>query len=100
MAKTPFSSRRAATFWASTASPSMMGTMGCSPSLRSKPRAFMAALKYLVLACSRSRSSLEAEMISRALREALTMLGARVLENRYGRDRWRSSSTISRRPLV
>ena len=49
---------------------------------------------------SLSRSSVDASSMSSTASVVAAMAGASVFENRYGRLRWRSSSTISRRPLV
>ena len=56
--------------------------------------------KYFVLSISLSRSAVVAESISKTLMPAAVNDGVRVLEKRYGRERWRSMSMISRRPVV
>ena len=53
-----------------------------------------------MLARSLSRRSLEVSSRSSAFSDAAVTAGASELENRYGRDRCRSSSTISLRPEV
>ena len=64
------------------------------------PRRDMPSRKNLVLASSWSRSSVEAVSSSSTFKDAPAILGASVLENRYGRERWRRNSIISFRPLV
>ena len=60
----------------------------------------MRVRKRSVLARSWARSSPPLSSSSSALSDAATIGGASVLENRYGRERWRSSATISPRALV
>ncbi|MCY1547369.1 hypothetical protein D9M68_834230 [compost metagenome] len=78
----------------------MIGMMGWSPALTSKPSLSSPARKNLVLRSSRSRSSVLPSRISSTAIDAPTIAGATVLENRYGRERWRSSATTSWRALV
>ena len=56
--------------------------------------------KYAVLSCNRSRSAPESASRSSTASEPATTTGATELENRYGRDRCRSTATISARPLT
>ena len=53
-----------------------------------------------MLSYSLSLSAVEPDNIPNTLIEAATNGGGSVLENRYGRERWRSRSTISCRPVV
>ena len=100
MTYTPFSNIASATFVASAASPSMMGTMGCIPGRMLKPSLVKPSRKNFVLASSLSRRAVDSDSSSSTLSEAATIGGATELEKRYGRDRWRSKSMISFRPLV
>ena len=56
----------------------------------------MRSRKYAVLSARRSRRSPAAASMSNALMPAATTCGGSELENRYGRERWRSSSITSR----
>ena len=58
----------------------------------------MRVRKWAVFSRSRSRSSAELSISSSARTLAAATGGATLFENRYGRARWRRSSTISRRP--
>src|ERR1019366_1210708 len=78
----------------------MTGTIGLSPALMSKPACVRRPLQYRALCSSRSRRSVVAETRSSTFSVAATMTEASVLEKRYGRARWRHSSTISLRPLT
>ena len=78
----------------------MTGMIGCSPGSTSKPSPVIRLRKNSVFSRSRSRSSAEPFSRSSTASEAATTAGATELENRYGRERWRSSSTISARPLT
>jgi hypothetical protein len=74
----------------------MIGTIGCTPGRIAKPAAVMRARKY-----ARVRLEPVAEggaLVQQLERRELapTIGGATVLLNRYGRERWRSSSMISR----
>ena len=60
----------------------MIGTIGCSPSLMSKPAARIALRNQAVLSASLSRSAVDASSRSSTAIDAPTMLGATVLENR------------------
>ena len=60
----------------------------------------MARRNQRVLAASRSRCALVPESSSRQASEADTSAGGSVFEKRYGRERWRKRSTISRRAAV
>ena len=95
-----FSNIASATFVASAASPSMMGTMGCIPGRMLKPSLVKPSRKNFVLASSLSRRAVDSDSSSSTLSDAATIGGATELEKRYGRDRWRSRSMISFRPLV
>ena len=88
----------AAIVCATRSSPSMTGTIGCSPGTIANPASVIAARNQRVLAASRSRRSPSKASSSRHASEAHTIAGASVFENRYGRARWRISSTISARP--
>lgn len=79
------------------ASPIMTGAMAWSPGRMSKPSSVIRVRKSAVLALSRSRRSPADSSRSMTFSEAAAMTGARELEKRYGRDRWRSSATISAR---
>jgi len=68
--------------WASLSSQSMTGQMGWTPGLMSKPAAVIFSLKRFVFVSSLSRSAVEDESSSRALRVPPTMEGATVLEKR------------------
>ena len=59
------------------------------------PAPVMASRKYLVLASTRSRASVDCSNRSSTLMEAATIAGATLLENRYGRAFWRRISTTS-----
>ena len=56
--------------------------------------------KNSVLACRRARNSSVSLANSMALIAPPATAGANELENKYGRERCRRSSIISRRPLV
>jgi len=56
--------------------------------------------KNLVLVSSWSRKAVEAVRSSSTLSVAPAIAGARVFENKYGRERCRNNSTISLRPLT
>ena len=91
---TPRARIASAIFAASTASPIMTGTIGWSDSGTSKPSSTIRRRKYSVFSRRRPRSSgFDAMRSSTAIADAV-MAGARELLNRYGRDFWRSSSTI------
>ena len=60
----------------------------------------MSSRKNFVFASSLSRSAVDSVSKSSTFSDAAAMAGESVLENRYGRERWRSSSIISLRPLV
>ena len=79
----PRSHKRSALRVASAASPSSTGTIGCSPGLSVKPAFPRPARSVLVLACSRSRSSLLPATSSRAFRAALTTGGDSEFKNGY-----------------
>ena len=64
------------------ASPIMIGTMGCMPALIVSPRSVSACRKYFVFASSLSRSSVDAVNNSSAFKEAATMGGATLFENK------------------
>ena len=53
-----------------------------------------------VFARNRSTSSVDDDRSSIARSDPAATTGVMLFENRYGRDRCRSNSTISRRPLV
>ncbi len=82
------------------ASPSITGTMGCSPGTRRKPAFVMPSRKRRAFAKRRSRRSLADSRRSRIAIDVAAMTGGSVFEKRYGRLRCRRSATISRRPLV
>ena len=67
---------------AKAASPSMMGTMACTPGRIANPAAVICSRKYKVLASRRSRNSVVSDSISKALMAAPTMAGATVFENK------------------
>ena len=76
---------RAAIRWASRASPSMIGTIGCSPGPEREARLGHRAAEPRVFAASRSRSSVDSRRAARApASAAATRAGGRVFENRYG----------------
>jgi len=83
----PSNNKRSANCCAKGASYNIIGTMGCSPGMISKPAAVMAALKYRVLSSNLSRKVVALLSISNTLMDAPTMAGARVLENKYGLER-------------
>ena len=56
----------------------------------------MSSRKRAALARNLSRASLDPDTRSSALSDPATTAGATEFENRYGRERWRSSSTTSR----
>src|ERR1700756_3009039 len=85
---------------ASAASPNITGQIGCSPGRTSKPSCVMRPRNSSVLRRSSSRCSPLPATRSSATSDPATTLGATALENRYGRDRCRSSSTISARALT
>ena len=70
--------------------------MGCEPGSSSKPAASISSRKSAEFRRSVSRASLDPDTSSSALSDPATTAGATELENRYGRERWRSSSTTSR----
>jgi len=83
------------------ASPTITGTIGWSPGKMSKPSPVSCSRNHAVF--SRSvvrRLSSPPSSRSRTASEAPTTAGATVLENGYGRDRWRSTPMICLRPLV
>ena len=82
MTYTPSSRRRSAMLCADSASPIIMGNMGCSPYGISKPSSDMPFLKYVVFDSSLSRNSVDCDNISKDVNDAPTILGAKVLENR------------------
>ena len=81
------------------ASPNITGTIGCSPGRTSKPSAASSRAEARGVARTAARAAPAPSVCSRSSTAsyAATIGGARVFENRYGRERWRSSSTISRR---
>ena len=85
---------------ASAASPNITGQIGCSPGRTSKPSSCHPVRNSAVLRRSCSRCSPLPATRSSAASDPATTLGATALENRYGRDRCRSSSTISARALT
>ena len=96
----PSSNSLSAKFLASTASYNITGTIGCSPDLISKPASVILVRKYWVLRSSLSRNDVVSlNMLNTAI-EAPTIAGIIVLLNKYGRERWRSSSIISFLPVV
>ena len=66
----------------------------------SNPASVSSLRQYLAFHSSLSRRSVVAVIRSITLIAPATMTGATVLENRYGRARWRHISTSSRRPLT
>ena len=74
--------------------------MGWAPGRMSKPSFAISSRKSFVFASSLSRNAVDSVSISSTFSDAPTMLGARVFENKYGRERWRRYSMISLRPLV
>ncbi len=74
--------------------------MGCTLSTTSNPRAVMAVRNRCVLRIRRARRSSPRFTSSKAAIAADTIEGASEFENRYGRDRCRSISTISLRAVV
>ena len=74
--------------------------MGWVPGRMVKPLAAICSRKKRVFCSRRSRRSVDEPINSSALSDAATIGGGRELENRYGRERWRSRSMISRRPEV
>ena len=78
----------------SPASPIITGMIGCSPGTRSKPRfAHFGAEMLAVVACTRGRNSVAFAPASNLehARSIAAIDGASVLENRYGRERCRST---------
>ena len=76
----------------------MIGTIGCTPGRIAKPASVIAARKRRVFASSRSRRAAGArEQLEARERGADDERGGSVFEKRYGRERWRRRSTISRR---
>src|ERR1700736_1838945 len=96
----PNASNRSATFWERAASPIITGTIGWLPGRIANPLSVRPARNERVFSSKRSRSSVEREAISIALREAATIHGVKLLEKRYGRERWRRRSIIGFRPAV
>src|SRR5512143_2957321 len=78
--------------------PNMMGVMGCTPGMMSKPAAVIFSRKYMVFRSSLSRRAVVEESMSMTRMVASTTDGATVLENRYGRALFRIQSMISFRP--
>mmetsp|Transcript_3467 Transcript_3467/g.14007 ORF Transcript_3467/g.14007 Transcript_3467/m.14007 type:complete len:243 (+) Transcript_3467:1168-1896(+) len=100
MTYTPFCSSSAAIFVASAASWSITGTMAVLPGLSSKPASSSLERKRAALDLSCTSGAGSAMSSSNALVAAATRGGAMVLEKRYGRAFWRSTSTTSWRPVV
>src|SRR6185503_14487380 len=82
----PCSRMRCDSCCALTASPIMIGTIGCSPGLISKPASVMALRNQAVLSASLSRSAVLDSSRSSTASEPATIAGITVLENRYGRE--------------
>ena len=78
----PSSSRSAAIRWARRASPSMIGTIGCTPGRMAKPAAVIARGTSACWLEPVARASVDSESIARHASEALTSAGGSVFENR------------------
>ena len=72
----------------------LLRTAAETPGRIANPAAVIRWRNVRVLAASRSRSAVLADSLSNAATAAPVIIGARVFENRYGRERWRSSATI------
>ena len=80
---------------ATAASPSITGRIGVGPGLTVNPAASSPARSFFVFAFSFVRSSPAVSTRSSAFIPAATSAGGTEFENRYGRERFRSQSTIS-----
>ena len=95
----PNSNRRFAILAASSASPSMIGTIGCSPATMSCASRQLLAKVGGVRCQSVTQLGRSTRQLDRFHGSAGHGRRQRVGEQ-VGRDRWRSNSIISRRPLV